>query len=187
MGSRFFVASAVITFTVTVTVVYLLIWKSPLFFQTAYGFMVIVIVAECLAVLTLFKSSKRMILTSGAYYLIGFIFWNMDNHFCHYLTLYKAQVENFFGIDPNLANTKEKVFNVFVFCLKSIFEFHCLWHLFVGFGSYFSILCVIEGNYQLHLSKTKEIRKNEKQVVALKYSNLYYHLTNELIETKRYV
>lgn len=147
--------------------------------------MVIVIVSECLAVLTLFKSSKRMILTSGAYYVIGFIFWNLDNNFCEYLTLYKTQVENFFGLDPSLPDLKAKAFNVIIFCLKSIFEFHSLWHLFVGFGSYFSILCVIEGNYQLHLNKTKELQKNEKKVIDLKYSNLYYHLTNELIQTKR--
>ena len=119
-------------------------------------------------------------------------FWNLDNNFCEHLKSYRGFLDAKFGIDGS-SNVRSVVFNALVVCLKSIFEFHSLWHIFVGFGTYTTILFFLESNYQLHLSRTNKlvaggdesVVKRNKQVINSKYCNMYYHLTNELLEKER--
>ncbi len=181
-----------LVFCLVVSCMYLSVMTSPIFHEIAYAFMVFIIIFESMYLLKLFKSTIRISMLSLIYYGTGFIFWNIDNHFCDYLKSCRDFLDTKLGIDGS-SNFRSITFNVLVVCLKSVFEFHSLWHIFVGFGTYTTILFFLESNYQLHLSKTDKIKANDdmlqanrnKKVISSKYANMYYHLTNELLEKER--
>ncbi len=190
--TRSIILSMLIVFCLVVSWAYLSVITSPIFHEIAYGFMVFIIIFESIYLLKLFRSTIRITLLSLIYYGTGFIFWNLDNNFCEHLKSYRGFLDAKFGIDGS-SNVRSVVFNALVVCLKSIFEFHSLWHIFVGFGTYTTILFFLESNYQLHLSRTNKLVsggdesavKRNKQVINSKYCNMYYHLTNELLEKER--
>lgn len=182
--TRPLVLTLLIIFCILVTFMYVSVLTSPIFHELAYAFMVFIIVVESFILLRTFSSSTRILLFSFVYYATGFLFWNIDNHFCDQLKSYRSFLGETFGIDGS-NNLVSILFNSLVICLKSIFEFHALWHIFCGFGTYVTILFLLESNYQLHLTKTNKLGKEVKQVVGSKYANMYFHLTNDHLELKR--
>lgn len=95
-------------------------------------------------------------------------------------------MDTLFGLDGS-NNAQSILFNIIVVFLKSIFEFHSLWHLFTGFAAYMTILFIIDLHYQLHLNKTNQPQsmKQTLKPVDTKFNKLYYHLTNKLIEHEK--
>jgi len=156
------------------------VWKNPVFHELANAVQVFFIILTNLYIVNKFKTSTRILKACTFYYFLGFFFWNLDNHFCDHLKSARNFLDNTFGIDGS-SNLSSLLFNGFVICLKSLFQFHSIWHVFTGFGSYLTILFTLEGNYQLHLARTKRIF-NEEKIISLKYGNMYCHLSNEMID-----
>jgi hypothetical protein len=61
------------------------VWKSPVFHETAYAFMVLVLIIQSVVLIRRLKVSSRVYATSVVYYALGFLFWNLDNNFCETL------------------------------------------------------------------------------------------------------
>lgn len=166
-----------------VTFIYLLVWQNPIIHEIANGIQVFFIVVESLLLQHKYKSTKRILLMCSIYYFLGFFFWNLDNHFCSSLKSYRNVLDTNFGID-GASNLRSVIFNVLVLFFKSLLQFHSIWHILTGFGSYSTILFIVEGNYQLHLTKNKNLKKSEVQVKNLlgsRFNKCYYHLSNDLI------
>jgi len=183
LPSRPVVGTLICLYCLTVTFVYLSVWKNPVFHEIAYALMVFVIIFESFYLIKALKVSKLLYLTSLGYYALGFLFWNLDNHFCEYLKSSKNFLQSFLGLDGS-DNFRSIFFNVLVVLVKSVFEFHSWWHLFTGYAAYMTILFIIDLNYRLHLkvtSQEKIFKKKETQPVDCKYRGLYYFLTNRLI------
>ena len=172
------------TYCIIVTVIYLFIWQNPIVHEFANGIQVFFIVVESLALQHKYKSTKRILLMCSIYYFLGFFFWNLDNHFCSLLKSYREALDNNFGID-GASNLKSLIFNIIVLFFKSLLQFHSIWHILTGFGSYSTILFIVEGNYQLHLSKIKQTGDESsvkiKNLLGSKFNRCYYHLSNDLI------
>lgn len=83
--SRQLIGAFISAYCAVVTVIYLSVWKNPIFHEIAYGAMVLTILVESLLLIKKLNSSKVLYYTSLAYYAIGFFFWNLDNQFCSYL------------------------------------------------------------------------------------------------------
>lgn len=179
-------ALALALYSALVTFVYLSVWKNPLFHEAAYGLMVFVLVAQSLVLIRRLKSSKRIYLTSLAYYALGFTFWNLDNNICSTLKASRDWLDSTLGVSGAPGDLRSMLFNSGVILLKSLFEFHAWWHVFTGYASYVSILFAIDLNYQLHLERTKQpssLRKYQ-QPVGHRFHRLYYYLTNQLTKDK---
>lgn len=166
--------------------IYLYVWKNPIFHEIAYGIQVFTII--CLSILNIkqYKFSKRLWALSMFYYGLGFALWNLDNNFCDYLKSSRVKLESLFGLtEVNLKefNLKAVLLNVFVVSLKSVTEFHCLWHLFTGYASFLCILFLTELSYEHHL-KTANIT-SQRRPVSSKYFNMYYYLTSIENETSK--
>jgi len=72
-----------------VTIIYVLIWREPLYFQVSYGTLVLVIVMRCVVLMRRdeFKGkigyqAKSLLWASILIYGLGFLLWNIDNQFC---------------------------------------------------------------------------------------------------------
>lgn len=131
-----------------------------------------------------YKLKKRLYLISFVYYMFGFLLWNLDNKFCSYLQHYRAQVERLLHIDQTAPEWQKILLNCVVVTLKSISEFHSLWHIFTGYAAFMTILFLIEVNFK-HFSlvndgKTKY--KSHEKPIESKLCSMYYHLSNSLIE-----
>jgi dihydroceramidase len=181
------IISVLVIYCLIVTTIYLSVWKNPIFHEVAYGFLVVIIIIESSVLISKLKSSKRIYLTSIAYYFFGFFLWNLDNKFCQYLQSYRRVIESYFGIDQySQGNLLNRIFlNTIVVCFKSLLEFHSLWHLFTGYASYMTILFIINLNYQLHLNKTNQLNDKkalDRKPIGHKLGKLYYHLKNDLID-----
>jgi hypothetical protein len=104
--------------------------------------------------------------------------------FCSVLKSSRAQLESFFGVNQLNAgdnNVKAILLNVVVVSLKSLIEFHSLWHIFTGYASFMCILFLTELSYEHHLKTATII--SQKRPVSAKYFNMYYHLTSIENET----
>ena len=183
MPSRRLAGTFIFLYCLVVTFVYLSVWKNPVFHELAYALMVFVIMFESFYLIQRLDVSKVLYLTSLGYYALGFLFWNLDNHFCEYLKSSKDFLQARFGLD-GADNFRSIFFNVAVVLMKSVFEFHSWWHLFTGYAAYMTILFIIDLNYRLHLKVTSQEGrvKREIQPVDSKFSRFYYFLTNRLID-----
>lgn len=146
--------------------------------------MVFAIIATSGAIMFQQQASKPVLIMSCIYYATGFFFWNLDNNFCHYLKEYRAGIEALFSLGSSTSPIRSVLFNVIVVSLKAFLEFHALWHIFVGFGSYFCILATYEANYRFHLS-LKKMENTQKKLVASSCSELYFYLSNDLLNQNK--
>ena len=122
-----------------------LYWPNPVFHQAAFGFLIAV---SAVVPTFNFIRFKRMeaerarplataFIVSVASFLVGFIFWNLDNIFCETLKKWRHAV------------------GPFAFLL----QWHAMWHFGTGYGCYASIAatevlrsCVKEGTRGKNLS-----------------------------------
>lgn len=172
-------------YCISVTIIYLFIWKDAIFHEIAYSLMVLGIVIESFSLIKKLELPKRLYLLSLFYYLFGFFLWNVDNNFCAYLKEYRGLIDKWIGFDAdNYSNYRAICFNFLAVSMKSLFEFHSLWHLFTGYASYMTILFLIDCFYQKY-SKENKLSSNN-QVVRAKFFNLYYCLNDLTVvnETK---
>ena len=187
--SRLAVALILVVYCVIFVYVYLYVWNNPIFHEMAYGIMVFVVVFVNFYNIHRYKLSKKLYVLSLLYYTLGFLLWNIDNNFCDYLVKYRKSIEEFLGIakvDFDMFDSKAIALNVVAVSLKSISEFHSLWHVFTGYASYMSILALTELQYQHFIYKTKSGHLMSVRPVSSKYFDLYFHLTEDLIdETNR--
>jgi dihydroceramidase len=176
--SRLFVSCLILIYCLLFTFIYLFIWKNPIFHEVSYSLMVLVIVIESFTLIRKLQCSKRIYLLSLVYYLFGFFLWNLDNNFCAYLKHYRNFIDKLVGYNPNdYSNLSAVCFNVLAVLLKTVFEFHSLWHLFTGYASFMTILFLTDCVYLKHIKENKLNMDNP--VIKTKYFNLYYCL-NEL-------
>jgi dihydroceramidase len=171
--------------------IYLYVWKDAIFHEYAYGVMVFTIMAQSVLLIRKLNMDRRLYFLIIFYYFFGFLLWNIDNHFCEHLKTYRGAIDSWFNIDSsNLREvTLKKVFiNLIVLLLKSLGEFHSLWHIFTGYSSFISVLFLTQAHCENHLSKLNlsttqyNAKKASLNPVSAKFFNLYYHLGNH---TKR--
>ncbi|CAF0756747.1 unnamed protein product [Brachionus calyciflorus] len=179
-------------YCVGVAYIYLYIWKNPVFHEFAFALMTICVISENVTLIRMLNLKKRMYVLSFVYYMFGFLLWNIDNKFCSYLKLYRQNLESFFGLNQELiqaSSLRPILLNLFVVSLKSISEFHSLWHVFTGYGSFMVLLFLTEVHYQFYLIKTNAIKKsNEKKdykAIGSKFYNMYYHFSNSIIVNEK--
>ena len=84
------------------------------------------------------KSNLRLLLFGLAMYLLGFILWNVDNHFC-------PQIENIrASVHPGL---------------RPLTQLHGWWHACAGYATYMQIVAVTyQRNVYLRGSSRYELR-----------------------------
>lgn len=185
LSSKLLVISLIVIYCSIVTYVYLSVWKNPVFHEVAFAIMSIIVICENISLIRMLNLSKRLYAISLGYYLFGFLLWNIDNKFCAYLKMYRQGLENFFGIDKasiESSSIKAIGLNAAVVSLKSISEFHSLWHIFTGYGSFMCLLFLTEVHYQYYLLKTNNIASKEMiRPVSSKFFNMYFHLNDSLI------
>ncbi len=182
--SRTLIFCLIIIYCILCTIIYLMVWNNPIFHEFSYGLLAVIVIAQSFLLIKRLNSDWRIYFTGLFYYLLGFIFWNIDNNFCKNLNTYQTSIENFFGVSE--ANTVKAVFfNSLVVIIKSVFEFHSLWHVFTGYASYMAIIFLTDLYYRFYLKKiNQESYYEQKRPIALKYS-MYYHLTNNLMKNTR--
>ncbi|RNA17485.1 alkaline ceramidase 3 [Brachionus plicatilis] len=189
LSSKSLIISLIILYCSVVTFVYMSVWKNPIFHEVAFAIMSAVVICENVSLIRMLNMSKRLYAISFGYYMFGFLLWNIDNKFCSYLKTYRQGLEDFFGIDKTsiqASSLKAIGLNGIVVSLKSISEFHSLWHIFTGYGSYMCLLFLTEVHYQYYLIRTKAASSKEKiRPVGSKFFNMYYQLNDSLIVNEK--
>ena len=183
--SRLAVFISLFTYCVSVTYIYVNVWTDPVFHQMSFGIILSLGAIATYKCLKLYKLSKRLYALSIFYFVLGFLFWNLDNHLCESLRYYRDSVEGIFGVrhtNLNEFNLKAVLFNGIIVSLKAISEFHSLWHVFTGMASFLAVVCMIELSYEHHLKKTRLL--SEESPVCVTCFNLFYdfstHEENEV-------
>lgn len=185
------VLSVIITYCVVCSYAYVKIWTNPLFHENTFGVMVFLILFQNFYLIYKYKLRKRMYAISVGYYLLGFLLWNLDNHFCDYLQMYRKSVETFFGVNTTETGEpandwKSILLNSLVVTFKSISEFHSLWHILTGYASFITVLHITDIHYQRYLLSEnsltidKQTLYSTKRPVTAKFCHLFYHLNDNL-------
>ena len=183
--SRICVALLISTYCALFAYIYLFVWKNPIFHEIAYGVEVFTIIFLSILNIKYYQTKKRLWVMSLFYYALGFSLWNIDNNFCNYLKNSRVQLESLFGLSQvniDEPNVKAILLNIVVVSLKSLTEFHSLWHIFTGYASYMCILFLTELSYEHHLKSATIV--SQKRPVSAKYFNMYFHLTSIENETQ---
>ncbi|XP_063497466.1 alkaline ceramidase 3 isoform X2 [Symphalangus syndactylus] len=108
-----------VLFSLIVTTVYLKV-KEPIFHQVMYGMLVFTLVLRSIYIVTwVYPWLRGLGYTSLGIFLLGFLFWNIDNIFCESLRNFRKKVPPIIGITT---------------------QFHAWWHILTGLGSYLHIL-----------------------------------------------
>ncbi|ELT92776.1 hypothetical protein CAPTEDRAFT_214376 [Capitella teleta] len=105
-------------YSLIVTLVYIMV-KDPIFHEAAYGLMVVTMIALSVRIMRNHDSSWWCFMAALSLYTIGFIIWNLDNHFCHHFRSARESMG---------------------YPLKPLMQGHAWWHLFAGAGTYLSIV-----------------------------------------------
>lgn len=160
-----------------VTILYTFYFTNPVFHEIAYGITVAVIIIESITAIRRLRLSVRLYALSLFYYLFGFLLWNIDNKLCYYLKVYRGFIDAYVDLNSySLANT-------ILILLKSLSELHALWHLFTGYGSYLTILYLLEANFENNLMKNKVDKTKEKlkRPTVSKLFRFFYHLNRDYV------
>lgn len=108
-----------VLFSLIVTMVYLKV-KEPIFHQVMYGMLVFTLVVRSIYIVTwVYPWLRGLGYTSLGVFLLGFLFWNIDNIFCDSLRNFRKKVPPIIGVTT---------------------QFHAWWHILTGLGSYLHIL-----------------------------------------------
>lgn len=189
LSSKTLIVGLILLYCSIVTFVYMSVWKNPVFHEVAFAIMSAIVIGENVSLIRMLNLPKRLYAISFFYYMFGFLLWNIDNKFCAYLKTYRQGLEDFFGIDKlsiEASSLKAIGLNLAVVSLKSISEFHSLWHIFTGYGSYMCLLFLTEAHYQFYLIKTKsQSWIGQIRPVSSKAFNMYYQLNDDLIVNEK--
>lgn len=112
-----------ILYSIFVTVTYTLLFKNAVFHQVAYGLMVATMALKCIEVWRSGESHKLLLVFALASYALGFVLWNIDNHFCAELRTIRAS-----GLP----------------IVDMVTQLHAAWHLLAGLGTYLGLLFVAD-------------------------------------------
>lgn len=185
--SRQYVFLLLLVYCSFVSFVYIFVFTDPVFHQTSFGLLIVLNIIFAYENSKIYNIPKKLFVLAIVYFLIGFLFWNLDNHFCNALRSHRLQVETFFRL--NNSNTNELdingvILNILAVSLKSISEFHSYWHVFTAYSSFVGILFLIEIDYERHL-KENRIRSRERPVKSKCYGIVCYIMTeSECINSK---
>lgn len=133
------VAALLTLYAIAFTLIYSLN-SNPLIMEGMYGFLVCVLLAQ--AVILLYRDeynentriSWRLGLSNVGLYLIAFILWNIDNHYCSKLKSFRESTPYPVGI---------------------MSELHAWWHLLAGYSTYLHI--VFSSHYRLQNLKRNPV------------------------------
>ena len=168
-------------YCMSVTYIYVNIWTDPVFHQIAFGILVISNVVLAYRNAKIYKVPTKLFAMAALFFLIGFVFWNMDNHLCHYLHTYRQTLESVLSlsnIDLNKEfNLNAMVLNVIVVSMKTVSEFHSWWHVFTGYASFLGILFLLELDFEHHLKLNNE--KSQDRPVISKYMGIVCYISAE--------
>jgi dihydroceramidase len=195
-----------ITYCLTVTYIYVYYLTNPIFHEISYGLQVAVIIIESAYLIKKLKLSARLYLLSFAYYLFGFLLWNIDNQMCDYLKLYRVKIDGYIESVNDLLTSGTvisliltKILNFFLIFFKSFSQFHSLWHLFTGYGSYLTILFILDAYYEAELGKRLLVKSFQKldinenfkiqrlknRPVRSKWFSLIFELNHDFISVEK--
>jgi len=159
------VGSYMFIYALVVSVAYL-VNKNPLFHEVAYG---IVVVLMLIKAIQLQKKNGKFIKVPLFHlgcimYAVGFILWNIDNHFCRQITIFRedylrpkppthqAVAVEGVGLDgggvdlgeASLSSSSSSKFPMTgVWDLSVLTQLHGWWHLLAGYATYVHILFCI--------------------------------------------
>lgn len=189
LSNQLLIFCLLLSYCVIFSYIYLYVWTDPIFHEIAYSVLTLMIIGQNIVLIKILGLSKRLYVLSFIYFMFGFLLWNIDNKFCHYLGMIREGLEGFIGISKESAHSgdlKAVLLNILVVSLKSLTEFHSLWHMFTGYGSFMVILFLTEVHYQYYLVSNRLIDVADKveRPVSSKFFNMYYHLNNDLISEK---
>jgi hypothetical protein len=164
--SRLNVFLLLITYCGFVSFIYINIWTDPVFHQTAFGVLVFLNIVFAYKNAKIYNIPKKLFVLAIFYFLVGFLFWNLDNHFCSALQYYRHQVQALFSIEDSTdMNIKAVLLNLVAVSLKTVSEFHSLWHVFTAYSSFVGALFLIELDYERYLKENRIISR-ERPVVS---------------------
>ena len=173
-SNRLIVFGILLAFCINVTFIYLYVWKNPVFHEICYGVLAVIVIVQSFYLISKLNYDRQVYFTGLFYYVLAFVFWNIDNNFCHYLNSMRMYIETVFGLSSNSSYP----LIVFVLFVKSFFEFHAFWHIFAGYASYMAIIFLTDLNYKFHLMSTNQNKAlyNKRKPVRVKF-RCYYYLT----------
>lgn len=174
------VLAATVLYCIVVSVIYVFFYKDPVFHEVAYGIMVFFIVFESIYLIRKFKLSSWLSALSIVYYGSGFVLWNVDNKFCSYLQAYRTTIDSLFDLSEKSSAIK-LLLSILIPILKSISEFHGLWHILTGYGTWLILLFLIETHHKLMVKqmKEREDKQNINRPLKRTSSKLFYYLNKE--------
>ena len=176
MPSSLAVFILIFLYCLSITYLYVNVFKNPIFHETAFGFLVALNVLLAYQLLLHYKLPKKLYILALTYLILAFTFWNIDNKLCAHLKNYRLEVENLFGITKINSvefNFRAFILNSIVITLKALSEFHSLWHVFTAFSCYLGILCLVEFNYEYHLKACK-IKTSKNRPLYPICLNMFY-------------
>jgi dihydroceramidase len=102
--------------------------SNPLIMEAMYGFLVFVLLYQAIKLVyyEATMTSIKLAITAVILYIVAFILWNIDNHFCPHLKRFRDSMSYPVGV---------------------ISELHAWWHLLAGYSTYLHI--VFSSHYRL--------------------------------------
>jgi dihydroceramidase len=174
-------ATLAILYSISIPIIYVFFIKSPLFFQASYAVLCLGIIIASFTTIFRFNLSFWLYVLCAFYCSMGFFLWNIDNNFCTYLTTYREFLDSFLNLSP-YPSFLSILLNVIIILLKSLSEFHALWHLSSGYGCYLVILILIEANYEQSIKEASVKNQMMKpRPTKRNFFSLLYHLNNKFL------
>ena len=128
-----------------------LIFPNPIYYEVMYGILILANIILGMRRSYIDGGQVTRILFFGGLllYAIGFVFWNIDNHFCSFLSSFRENVR---------AN------NNLLIVISPLTQLHGWWHLLAGYAGYIHIIVCIQHRLKYLKMKTSL----EGSVVGLK-------------------
>jgi len=131
-------AGLLVFYSVTFVAIYM-VETNPLIHEFMYGFLVVILILQSgyLACTLQDPMRSKLLVVGMVMYAMGFLLWNIDNHFCSHLQNFRARNSPSIGVFSQL---------------------HAWWHLLAGYSTYIQIL--FSTHYRL------SVLKRDPQVVG---------------------
>jgi len=141
-GDRDRVGTYMFVYSLVVSVAYL-VNKNPLFHEGAYGLLVLLTLIKAIR---LQKRNGKLIKVplfhlGCVLYAVGFILWNIDNHFCRQITSFRETYLRPPLPESRLTTIQDTKFPMHgVWDWSAVTQLHGWWHLLAGYATYVHIL-----------------------------------------------
>ena len=145
-----YVGIGIVAYSSILTISYL-IFPNPIYYEVMYGILILANIILGMRRSYIDGGQVTGILFFGGLllYAIGFVFWNIDNHFCSFLSSFRENVR---------AN------NDLLTIISPLTQLHGWWHLLAGYAGYIHIIVCIQHRLKYLKMKTSL----EGSVVGLK-------------------